>query len=167
MISILLAVPILGGLTILQSAVLGRMPLVHGTADLTFLAITAWALRPRVRTHWQWSIIGGLFASLMTALPFGIMLASYLVSTALAIYFRQRVWKVPVLTMFTVVFLGTLITHGLSIIAIGLTGTLLPLVEVLNTVTLPSLLLNVLLAIPIYLIIGDIANRLYPEEIET
>jgi hypothetical protein len=40
------------------------------------------------------------------------------------------------------------------------------LIEVLNQVTLPSLVLNLLLAVPIYAIIGDIADRFYPEELE-
>jgi len=163
---ILFAIPFLGFLVILQSAVVNRMPLLHGTADLVLLAITAWALRPRVRTHWQWTIIGGLFVSLFTSLPLFVFLAGYLAATALAVFLRQRVWKAPLLAMFSVVFTVTLLIHILTVFTLSLQGTLLPLLEVLNQVTLPSLLLNLLLTVPFYAIIGDIADRFYPEELE-
>jgi rod shape-determining protein MreD len=163
---ILFAIPFLGLLVILQSAVVNRMPLLHGTADLLLLTITAWALRPRVRTHWYWAVIGGLLVSLFTALPVFVFLVGYLMATALAVFLRQRVWKAPLLAMFSVVFIVTVLIHLLTVFALGLQGTLLPLLEVLNQVTLPSLLLNLLLAVPIYAIIGDIADRFYPEELE-
>ncbi len=162
----LLAFPVFIILAILQSAVLSRMPLLHGTADLTMLAIIAWALRPRVRTAWQWCVIGGLLIGLTTALSFGTLLAGYLATTTLVLFMRRRVWRLPILAMFVAVFAGTVITQGLSLISVTLTGTLLPLMGVLNLVVLPSLLLNLLLAVPIYAIIGDLADRFYPEELE-
>lgn len=165
--SILFAIPFLGLLVILQSAVVNRMPLLHGTADLLLLVITAWALRPRVKTHWHWMVIGSLYASLFTSLPVYIFPAGYLAATALAVLLRQRVWKAPILAMFSVVFAITLGLHILTVFTLGLQGTLLPIIEVLNQVTLPSLVLNLLLAVPIYAIIGDIADRFYPEELET
>ena len=163
---VLFAIPFLGVLVILQSSVANRMPLLHGTADLILLAITAWAIRPRVKTHWQWTIIGGLLVSLFTSLPIYVFLTGYLAATALAVYLRQRVWKAPLLAMFSVVFTITLFIHVLTVFTLGLQGTLLPILDVLNQVTLPSLLLNLLLAIPVYAIIGDIADRFYPEELE-
>lgn len=164
---ILFAFPFLGLLVILQSAVVNRMPLLHGTADILLLVITAWSLRPRVRTHWHWTIIAGFFVSLVSSLPLYVFPAGYLLATAMAVFLRQRVWKAPLLAMFSVIFIVTLFIHILTVFTLGLQGTLLPLFEVLNQVTLPSLLLNLLLAVPVYAIIGDIADRFYPEELET
>lgn len=163
---ILFAIPFLGFLVILQSAVVNRMLLLNGTADLILLTIAAWALRPRVKTHWHWAIIGGLLISLFTSLSPFVFLGGYLAATAMAVYLRQRVWKAPLLAMISVVFCTTLLIHMLTVFTLGLQGTLLPLLEVLNQVTLPSLLLNLLLTVPIYAIIGDLADRFYPEELE-
>jgi cell shape-determining protein MreD len=163
----LLAFPVLGGLLILQSAVVSQMPLLRGTADLVLLALIAWTLRPRVTTHWQWCVVGGMMVTYISAMPFGVYLAAYLGVTLLTVFLRRRVWKAPVLAMFAATFLGTLFLHGLSLAALWVSGTFLPLWQVFNLVTLPSLLLNVLLAAPVYLVIGDLANWLYPEEIET
>jgi uncharacterized membrane protein (DUF373 family) len=68
--------------------------------------------------------------------------------------------------MIAATFIGTLIIHAISILTLRLMGTPLPLIESLNLVTLPSALLNLLLAIPVYALLGDLASWLYPVEIE-
>jgi rod shape-determining protein MreD len=164
--TVLVAIPILSFLVILQSAVVSRMPLLHGTPDLVLLALIAWAFQERVETAWHWSILGGIFMSIASAMPFGLFITGYLVTTALARFLRQRAWKLPLIGMLITTFFGTLITQGLSILGISLTGSLLPLIDSLNLVTLPSLLLNILLAVPVYVLISDLASWLYPKEIE-
>src|SRR3990172_3441834 len=130
------------------------------------LAIIAWALQKRVETAWQWCIIGGLIFSLVSALPVGAALTGYGLITALALALKRRVWQVPLLAMFVTTFLGTLIMHAVSLVSVLLSGTNLPFGQVINLITLPSLLLNLLLAVPIYALINDLAMWLYPEELE-
>ena len=164
--SVLLALPILGALLILQSAVLSRIPLLHGTSDLVLLAILGWALQKRVRTAWHWAVIGGLMVGYASELPTAAVLIGYLAATGLALLLKQRVWQLPVLAMLIAVFFGTLIVHLLSIITLRIAQTPIPLLESINLITLPSVLLNLLLAIPFYTLFGDLANWLYPEELE-
>jgi hypothetical protein len=45
-------------------------------------------------------------------------------------------------------------------------GVSMSLTQVLNLILLPSLLLNLILAIPVYSIMHDLARWLYPEELE-
>lgn len=163
--SVLAALPILGGLAIFQFAILSRIPLIMGTADVLLLAVIAWSLQEKVKTAWQWSVIGGFLASLGSGLPFGVLIGTYLVITGVALVVRRRVWKRPILAMFLMTFIGTLIVHISSIVIRLLTGVTIPMIEAFNLITLPSLLLNVLLAIPIYLFMTDFANVIYREEI--
>ena len=165
-LSTLIAIPILGGLMILQTSLLSRFPLLEGTSDLVMLAVIAWALQNRVETAWQWCIIGGLIFSLVSALPVGVALIAYSLITALALVLRKHVWQAPLLAMLVTTFLGTIIMHAVSLVAVIFSGTSLPFGEVINLITLPSLLLNLLLAIPVYTIINDLAKWLYPEELE-
>ncbi len=164
--AIILGSLILVGLAVLQSAVFSRIVLLHGTADLLLLAIIAWALHKRVETAWHWGAIAGLIISIISALPFGAALAGYLLATLIALLLRQRVWQTPILAMFIATFLGTVLTHAISLVSLRLVGSPLPIIEALNLVTLPSLLLNFLLAIPIFALITDLANWIYPEELE-
>ena len=162
----LISLPILGFLIMFQSAVVSRIHLLQGTADLVLLALAAWTLQERVSSAWQWSIIAILLLSLVTALPLPALAVAYLAATGLALIVRRHVWQVPLLAMLITTFAGTLIIQVVSVLAIWLEGTTLPFIESLNLVLLPSLLLNLLLAIPIYAIMGDLANWLHPKEIE-
>lgn len=153
-------------LAVLQSGLVSRIPLLHGTADLILLVLVAWALQKRVQTAWQWSIIGGLSVTIISALPLGAPLAGYLLATGLALLLRRRVWQAPILAMFFAVFAGTLITQTVNLAALLASGAPIPLLEAFNLVILPAVLLNLLLAVPTYALIGDLASWLYPEEIE-
>ncbi len=164
--SVLIALPILGILMIFQTTIVSQVQLLHGTADLLLLAVISWALHKRVQTAWHWSIIAGLMVNIASSLPLGVPVVGYGVTTGLALLLRRRVWRVPILALFTITIFGTLIMHGVSLIALSMVGNPIPIGEALNLITMPSLLLNLLLSVPVYALIGDLANWLYPGEIE-
>ena len=162
----LLAIPLFGVLAIFQSAVVSRLPLLQGTADLLLIVVIAWALQERVRTAWQWALIAGIIIGYMSALSFVIPILGYLAVTGLALLLRQRIWQVPFLAMLAVTFVGTLMINGTTALFLSITGTPLPFLETINLIILPSVILNLLLAIPIYALVKDLSEWLYPEEIE-
>jgi rod shape-determining protein MreD len=162
----LVGVILFGILAILQSTIVSRMQLLNGTADLLLLFIVAWALQDRVESAWQWCLIGGIFASLYSALPFGTYVIAYLIATGIARILKRRVWKAPFLAMLAATFLGTLVVQLMSLVARLVTGVNIPMTSALNLILLPGLLLNLLLAIPVYSIMHDLAGWLYPEELE-
>ena len=155
-----------GILAILQSTIISRMQLINGTADLILLFIVAWALQDRVESAWKWCIIGGIFASIYSALPFGSFVIAYLLATAFARMLKRRIWKAPYLAMLAATFIGTLVVQLVSWTARLITGVNIPLTNALNLILLPGLLLNLILAIPVYSIMHDVAGWLYPEEID-
>ncbi|HSF81484.1 MAG TPA: rod shape-determining protein MreD [Anaerolineales bacterium] len=163
MLATLISIPIFALLMIMQSSLFSRLPLLYGTMDLFLLALLGWALQKRVQNAWQWSVVAGLIFTLVSGLPFGTALVGYGLSTAGALALRRRVWQYPLLAMFVTVFFGTLTTHVVSLTALRLAGNPIPIFESLNLITLPSLLLNLVLAAPAYAIMGDLASRLYPE----
>lgn len=164
--SYLFAVPFLSLLAVLQSAVVSRFPLLEGQADLLLLAVLGWSLQERVRGSWFWVVLAGLGAGLVSAMPFGVLLAGYMASVGLSLLLKRRVWKVPFLAMIASAFLGTLLIDLFSLVAVSLQGITLRILEVFNLIVLPSLLLNLLLAVPMYIVIRDIAGWLYPEELK-
>ena len=162
----LIGLILFGILAILESTIVSRMQLINGTADLFLLFIVAWALQDRVESAWQWCIIGGIFASLYTALPFGSLVIAYLIATGIARVMKHRIWKAPYLAMLVATFIGTLIVQLVSLSARLVMGINIPITSTLNIIFLPGLLLNLILAIPIYSIMHDVAGWLYPEELE-
>jgi rod shape-determining protein MreD len=162
----LIGIILFGILAIIQSTIVSRMPLLIGTADLFLLFLTAWALQDRVESAWQWAIIGGILASLYSALPFGLFIISYLIITGFAKILKSRIWKAPYLAMLAATFIGTLIVNLISYTARTVTGANIPIISVFNLILLPGMLLNLILAIPVYSIMHDLAGWLYPEELE-
>jgi len=163
---VFLAFPILAFVLMLQTVMISTLPLVSGFADLVLLVLAAWALQERARSAWAWAFIGGTMVSLVSAVPTGVMLVGYLIVTGIARLMRRRVWQTPIFSMFLVTFVGSLISQGLVMGALIFEGTPLPMLDSLNLVVLPATLLNLLLALPMYAIISDLAQWVYPEEVE-
>src|SRR4030042_1296408 len=162
----LIGLILFGILAIIQRTIVSTMPLLKGTADLILLFIVAWALQDRVDSAWQWCLIGGIFASLYSALPFGSFIIAYSICLWIARLLKRRIWKAPFLAMLAATFICTLLVQLLSLGIRFLTGVSIPLMNALNLILLPSLLLNLMLAIPIFAIMRDLALWLYPEALE-
>lgn len=166
MIATLLALPMIGLMYMLQIGIFSHLKLLHGTLDLVLLTVAAWAIHERVQTAWVWALVAGLIGSFLTALPPFVPLASYFAVVAIARLLMRWIWQIPVLTMFTVVFLATLFQHALTILALQFNGSPITWAESFSLVTLPSALLNLLLALPVYAVINDLANWVHPLELE-
>lgn len=162
----LIAIPILTLLTILQSAIVSRLPLLQGTPDLVLLVLIAWALQEPVKTAWQWSIIGGLMIGFASILPITIPMIIYLTITSAVQLIKQKIWENQIFAMFLMTFFGTIFSQAISALVVSIRGTQLPILDTLRLIILPSLLLNLLLAVPFYILMKDLANWVYPEEIK-
>jgi rod shape-determining protein MreD len=160
---ILVAIPVLGLAVMLQTAILSRINLLNGTADLVLLILAAWGLQDRVRGAWVWGAAAGLLVGSISGVPWYIYLAGYLTVTGIARILARRVWQAPLLAMFTVTITGTLIMLMLVYLERFILENLsLPFNLTFMQIILPSILLNLLLAIPVHALIRDLANRLFP-----
>lgn len=157
----LIAFPLIGLAVILQSTVVSRAQLLSGYADLPLVLLSAWALQERVESTWHWGAIACLFVGAVSKTPLPVIAGGYLGVLLLARILQRRIWQAPLLAMFSVVFLGTLFFHTLSFIVLGFLGAPLLFSDVVGWITLPSLLLNMLLSIPVYAFMRDVANWVY------
>ena len=158
----LIAIPIILLAVILQSAVISRVTLLSGVADLPLVMLAAWAMQDQVETAWQWAVAAGLLVGFISGMPWFIPMIAYLVVVAIAQMLQRRVWQAPLLAMFLVSFIGTLVLHILSLGSLQLAGTPLQIPDVLGLITLPAVLLNLLIAIPVYAVMRDLAGWVYP-----
>ena len=158
----LVAVPVILLTVILQSAVISRVYLLSGIADLPMVMLAAWALQEEVDSAWHWAAATGLLVGFVSGIPLLVPVSGYLAVVVLARMFLRRVWQAPLLAMFSITFLGTLLVSLLSIAALGLSGVELPIGDVLGLLTLPAVLLNLLIAIPVYAVMRDLARWVYP-----
>jgi rod shape-determining protein MreD len=158
----IVAAPVILLSVILQSAIISRVYLLSGIADLPLVMLAAWALQEEVDSAWHWAAATGLLVGFISGIPWIVPVAGYLAVVALAQIFQRRVWQAPLLAMFSITFLGTILVSVLSLVILRLAGESLPVSDVLGLVTLPSVLLNMLLAIPVYAVMRDLARWVYP-----
>ena len=158
----LVAIPAIILAVILQSAMISRIYLLAGIADLPLVMLAAWALQEDVDSAWHWAIAFGLMVGFVSGIPWYVPLLGYGFVVAMAQVLQRRVWQAPLLAMFSVTFLGTVALDMVSFAVLRLAGTLMRLEDVLGLLVLPSVLLNMLLAIPVYAVMRDLSHWVYP-----
>jgi rod shape-determining protein MreD len=158
----LVAIPVILLSVILQSAVISRVYLLSGIADLPMVMLAAWSLQEEVDSAWHWAAATGLLVGFVSGIPLAVPLVGYIAIVFLARIFQRRVWQAPLLAMFTITFLGTILVSALSLGVLRFAGVPLPMSDVLGLLALPSVLLNMLLAIPVYAVMRDLARWVYP-----
>lgn len=160
----MIAFPLLGLAVILQSTIVSQVKLISGYADLLLILLAAWALQERVKSSWHWAVTACFMLGFVSGVPWPVSAAGYLGVVFVAQILQRRVWQVPLLAMFSVVFIGTLFLHLLSFTVLRLSGTPFSFFDVMGLITMPSLLLNMLFSIPIYTFMRDLAYWVYPVE---
>jgi rod shape-determining protein MreD len=158
----LIAIPAILMAVILQSAMISRIYLLSGIADLPLVMLAAWSLQEDVDSAWHWGIAFGLMVGFVSGIPWYVPVIGYGFVVALAQTLQRRVWQAPLLAMFSVTFLGTVILDLVSFAVLRLSGANMPVEDVLGLLVLPSVLLNMLLAIPVYAVMRDLSRWVYP-----
>lgn len=160
----LVAFPLLALALMLQTAVISRISLLSGTADLVLLILVAWALQEQVESAWHWAALAALLVGFVSAGPPVIPIIGYFLAVIFARFLIRQIWQTPILALFSVVFFSTLVYHSITYLVLLIAGTPLPFEDVLALIMLPSVFLNLLLAIPIHSLLRDLALWVYPLE---
>jgi hypothetical protein len=158
----LIALPVILFSVILQSSVVSGIKLLSGFGDLPLVMLAAWALQDEVESSWHWAVATGILVGFVSRINWAVFVIGYIAVVALAKAFRMRVWQAPLLAMFSVTFLGTVLMNALSLAVLRLSGVAIPLQDAFGLLTLPGVLLNLLLAIPVYAVMRDLAHWTYP-----
>jgi hypothetical protein len=158
----LIAVPVIILAVIVQSSIVSRVTLLSGIADLPLVMLAAWALQDDVETAWHWAVATGILVGFVSGISWLVPLVSYLMVVALAQMLQRRVWRAPLLAMFSVTFLGTIGLSICSLVFLRFAGVPLPVADIFGLLTLPAILLNMLLAIPVFAVMRDLAHWVYP-----
>jgi len=158
----LIGFPLLALVVILQSAVISQITLLAGYADLALVVLAAWALHVESADAWQWALLCGAMVSFVSKLPWPVTFIGYLFVVLIAQLLRSRVWQAPLLAMFSVVFLGTSFMGLLALVVLNVLGGSYPISDTVGLIVLPSILLNLLVSIPVYTMVRDLAHWVAP-----
>ena len=159
----LIAIPVLFLALLIQVTAASRLPLLHGTADLVLLTLIAWGICTKTNNSWIWALIGGLMTSFVSAAPGLAVIISYIVVAFLAQLLHGRLWQSSILAMFLITILGSLGVQLTTMVFLKFNDIPLNSALALEAIIIPSLILNLILSLPVYLLIKDISKWVYPE----
>jgi cell shape-determining protein MreD len=162
----LIAILSLIAAAILQTTIAVRVNILHGAADLVLITLLAWVIHDQTDSHWRWGILAGAIMGFATALPLWIVVIEYVLVVWMLGAIQKRVWQAPMLILFSSVFWGTFIINAMDFLYLWILGVSLDFDEVFNLVILPSLVLNLILALPIFAVMGELAKQVFPFEEE-
>lgn len=151
---------------ILQNSVVTRVNLLAGAADLVLLVLLSWILQTGERNPVKWGIVAGLFVGISSASPILISIIGYLIVIGFVMLLQTKIWQAPYWMLLTSTFFGTIAVYGFEISYWWVNGYPFDLIETFNLVLLPSVVLNVLFILPVYLFVGEITKMSLSEEVE-
>lgn len=153
-------------MAILQSTVFSQVRLMGGQADLVLLAVVAWTLGGRWREAMILGVVGGACLDLLSAIPLGISSLA-LVAIAYGVSLTEgRLWGAHLLTPLGVVLASSLVFSALTLGGSLLAGAAFDASTIAARVVLPSLFLNLVLAIPATQLATLVQRSLFPPEVE-
>jgi hypothetical protein len=126
--------------------------------------VGAWSLQEKPRDYWIWALVGGILVGWVSAIPIYLPVIIYLGIAFLARFIQSQVWQIPIIAMFMLSTLGSIIMQVSTMIVLQFSNTPIPWSESLLHIILPSALLNLLFSLPVYLIMSDLARLLHRSE---
>ncbi len=166
MVEILIVIPVMIFSGIFQATLLSRINLLSGNADLILLILIVWSLNPHTRYSWVWYLTGALVMSYLSALPLYGYFIIYGLVWLFIHFLKTRFWQMPMILMMFVTIVGSILTALVSYAILFINDIALDPKTILTQVTIPSLTLNLLMAIPVFGIVNDWANVVCQKEAE-
>lgn len=164
--SLQLGIPLFLVSALLQSAVLSRLRVFGGQPDLIPLLVIAWTILDQRSEGVAWAFVGGLFADLLSGVPLGISSLALLPVAFLIQIAEAQVYRRNMFIMLIFAAGGALGYHLTYLLALRfVAGFPVLWSESLWYVTLPSVLFDVVLAVPVLSLLGRWYDRLHPRQI--
>ncbi len=164
MLSNILSIPVMLILSVLQTVAVSRLNILSGSADIVLLSIISWGISDRDNSVFIWAITGGLFISLMTAMPTPAVLTAYLTIAGITWLIQKKLWQSPILAVLLSVIIGSLAKFIIDVIGLQFMGISFKISLSLTEIFVPNLILNLFFLFPVYLLISDLANWISPKE---
>jgi cell shape-determining protein MreD len=164
--SILISFPVVILLMMLQTTFARQISLLNGSVDLLLVWIAAWALLSKDNSAWIWAIIAGLAFGFISAAPWYSSVTAYLAVVIMAKLIKSKIWQSPLLSMFVITILGSIILYLLTFLGLLIQGINYPWQDTLVRIIIPSIFLNLFMAIPIHAIVKDSVRWIFGTEVE-
>lgn len=161
---LIISIPLFFFFSVIQSVAISRIEIIAGTGDIVLLAIIAWTIIDEDGNYLGWGIIAGFLISILSAMPLMATFAVY-IGCALTAKIAARIfWQSPILSLLSSVLIATVVKFFLEMIALQYLGITAPFILSVTSILVPTLVINLFFAFPIYVLMGDISRWLSPKD---
>lgn len=151
----------------LQATVLAPYWPLDGKPDLVPVIVLLWAAYDRAEEGLVWAFLGGFFLDIFSGLPMGSSSALLVVIALIMGILETQVYRANIAFLLITMGISLLAYHiGQMILATVLTGSILPWRYALLNITLPALLFDLILVIPLTLWLSRLYERTHPRGVK-
>lgn len=160
-----LGIPILLLAAILNATLMAQIRVGNGAPDLVFLFVISWALLVSVQDALFWAVVGGVLQDIFSIAPLGTSALGLVVVAFLSDALFGQISRRNVLIPPLVAATGTVIYHLGILLALQMVNITVPPGRGLLYVTLPTVVYNTLLILPVFRLVGQIQFWLTPRRV--
>ena len=160
-----LSLPILALAIVIQTTVVPQIRFWDGGPDLVFLFVLAWSINAPLEHGVSWALVGGIMQDLMSVAPVG-MSSIGLVMIVFAVHGLSRQFhRVGVFLLVGLTLAGSLFQQMLVWLLFAVLGFNSNLVDDFTYVIVPTIIYNLALILPVYVVVRIIQRRVTPRRV--
>lgn len=145
-----LALPILAVAAALQTSLTKQIRLLGGEPELVLLLVLAWSINNNLDENVVWAFVGGICLDLLSGAPTGASVPGMLIMVFGISGLGQQVYRIGIVILVGLVFIGTLVQQTVFIIITSLAGYASFSLEAIGYVVMPTLVYNLFFIFPVY-----------------
>lgn len=160
-----IGIPLLILAATLDATLMAEFRIGGGAPDLVFLLVMSWALLSTVQEALLWAVVGGVLKDTLSVAPLGTSALGMVVVVFVADALFGQVRRTNLVIPPVVAAAGTIVYHLGIMVVLGIVGYGLPLGTGLWYVTLPTMIYNLILILPVFRAVGLIHQWLTPRRV--
>ena len=151
-------------IAMIQLGIFSHLQVLSGKVDLLMLGVIAWIIQKKseILDILIYTITSILFIFLISAEPLVIILIIYGIILVAVLWSKNNIQQLPIVSMLIFSAIFTFLHLAIFGFYLQLSGINMVAEEVFQTVILPSMIINTIAAIPIYLLVNELQRWVYP-----
>ncbi len=151
-------------IAMVQLGIFSNIQILSGKIDLLMLGVIAWIIQKKTELIdiIIFAIITVFFIYLISAEPIIIILGLYSLLVFVVFWSKNNIQQLPIVSMLIFSAIFTLLHLVIFGFYLQLSGIPMVAEEVFQSVILPSMIINLIAAIPMYLLVNELHRWVYP-----
>ncbi len=165
--SLQLGIPLFAAAVLLQATVLPHLRVFGGQPDLVVLLVLAWSTLDQEQEGLAWAFVGGLLLDLFSGTPIGVSALALLPLAYLIGLLEAQIYRASLLLPLLLTAAGAMAYHVIYMFLLRfLTDYPLSWSASFWYVTLPSVMFDIVLFVPVLRMLARWHDRLHPRQVK-